>query len=241
MIKVINVNKKYGKKDAVSNISFEIGKNEIVGLLGPNGAGKTTTMNMITGYIEQTDGDILIDGIDIVKNPKKAKKKIGYMPEGVPLYQNMKVKDFLRFMAELRGISSIQSKGEAKRLVKLTNLVDVEDTIIKKLSKGYKQRVSLAGAIAGNPEILILDEPTVGLDPKQITEIRDLFKELGKTHSILISSHILTEINQICDRVIIINEGKILAIGTPKELIEKTKTKSLEDAYLKVTEKGGLR
>ena len=241
MIKVINVNKKYGKKDAVSNISFEIGKNEIVGLLGPNGAGKTTTMNMITGYIEQTDGDILIDGIDIVKNPKKAKKKIGYMPEGVPLYQNMKVKDFLRFMAELRGISSIQSKGEAKRLVKLTNLVDVEDTIIKKLSKGYKQRVSLAGAIAGNPEILILDEPTVGLDPKQITEIRDLFKELGKTHSILISSHILTEINQICDRVIIINEGKILAIGTPKELIEKTKTKSLEDAYLKITEKGGLK
>ena len=241
MIKVINVNKKYGKKDAVSNISFEIGKNEIVGLLGPNGAGKTTTMNMITGYIEQTDGDILIDGIDIVKNPKKAKKKIGYMPEGVPLYQNMKVKDFLRFMAELRGISSIQSKGEAKRLVKLTNLVDVEDTIIKKLSKGYKQRVSLAGAIAGNPEILILDEPTVGLDPKQITEIRDLFKELGKTHSILISSHILTEINQICDRVIIINEGKILAIGTPKELIEETKTKSLEDAYLKITEKGGLK
>lgn len=240
MIKVINVNKKYGKVDAVSNISFEINKNEIVGLLGPNGAGKSTTMNMITGYSEQTDGTILIDGIDIVKNPKKAKKKIGYMPEGVPLYQNMTVKDFLRFVAELRGISSIQSKGEASRVIKLTNLTEVQNSIIKKLSKGYRQRVSLAGALAGNPEILVLDEPTVGLDPKQITEIRELFKTLGKTHSILISSHILAEINQLCDRVIIINSGKILAIGTPKELIEKTNTKTLEEAYLKITEKGGI-
>ena len=152
----------------------------------------------------------------------------------------MSVKEFLRFMAELRGISRIQSSGEATRVIKLTGLTDVEKSIIKKLSKGYKQRVSLASALAGNSEILVLDEPTVGLDPKQIAEIRDLLKKLGENHTILISSHILTEINQLCDRVIIINNGKLLANDKPENLIKETKAKTLEEAYLKITSKGGI-
>ena len=213
MVEFKNVSKRYGKKIAV---------------------------DILTGYIEQSEGDVLIDEINMVKSPKKAKKKIGYMPEGAPLYQSMSVKEFLRFMAELRGISRIQSSGEATRVIKLTGLTDVEKSIIKKLSKGYKQRVSLASALAGNSEILVLDEPTVGLDPKQIAEIRDLLKKLGENHTILISSHILTEINQLCDRVIIINDGKLLANDKPENLIKETKTKTLEEAYLKITSKGGI-
>lgn len=221
MIKVQNITKKYGNFVAVDDISFEIKKGEIVGLLGENGAGKTTTMNMITGFIEQTDGKILVDDIDTLKRPKKAKRKIGYMPEGVPLYSDLTVKEFVTFMAEIKNVKRKERKDKVEKTLKETGLFDVQNKLIKNLSRGYKQRVSLAGTLVSDPEILILDEPTVGLDPKQITEIRSLIKKFGKKHTVILSSHILSEVSQICDKVIIINKGKIVAIDTPKHLEEK--------------------
>ena len=221
MIKVQNITKKYGNFVAVDDISFEIKKGEIVGLLGENGAGKTTTMNMITGFIEQTDGKILVDDIDTLKRPKKAKSKIGYMPEGVPLYSDLTVKEFVTFMAEIKNVKRKERKDKVEKTLKETGLFDVQNKLIKNLSRGYKQRVSLAGTLVSDPEILILDEPTVGLDPKQITEIRSLIKKFGKKHTVILSSHILSEVSQICDKVIIINKGKIVAIDTPKHLEEK--------------------
>ncbi len=221
MIKVQNITKKYGNFVAVDDISFEIKKGEIVGLLGENGAGKTTTMNMITGFIEQTDGKILVDDIDTLKRPKKAKRKIGYMPEGVPLYSDLTVKEFVIFMAEIKNVKRKERKDKVEKTLKETGLFDVQNKLIKNLSRGYKQRVSLAGTLVSDPEILILDEPTVGLDPKQITEIRSLIKKFGKKHTVILSSHILSEVSQICDKVIIINKGKIVAIDTPKHLEEK--------------------
>ena len=221
MIKVQNVTKKYGNFVAVNNISFEIKKGEIVGLLGENGAGKTTTMNMITGFIEQTEGKILIDDIDTLKRPKKAKSKIGYMPEGVPLYTDLTVKEFVTFMAEIKKVNRKERKEKVEKVLKDTGIEEVQNKLIKNLSRGYKQRVSLAGTLVSDPEILILDEPTVGLDPKQITEIRSLIKKFGKNHTVILSSHILSEVSQICDKVIIINKGKIVAIDTPKNLEEK--------------------
>ena len=188
---------------------------------GPNGAGKSTTMNMITGYIEPTSGKIIIDNIDIDRRPKKAKKEIGYMPEGVPLYTDLTVKEFVTYMAEIKKVDRKIRKEKVEKIIEQTGLKDVEKKLIKKLSRGYKQRVSMAGALVGEPKILILDEPTVGLDPKQITEIRNLIKELGKTHTIILSSHILSEVSQICNRVIIINKGKIVAIDTPENLENK--------------------
>lgn len=180
MIEVKNVTKKYGKSVAVDNISFNINEGEIVGLLGPNGAGKSTTMNMITGFIEQTEGDIIIDGYSMLKKPKKAKKEIGYMPEGVPLYTDLTVKEFVTYMAEIKKVERKKRKEKVQKIIEQTGLKDVEKKLIKNLSRGYKQRVSMAGALVGEPKILILDEPTVGLDPKQITEIRNLIKELRK-------------------------------------------------------------
>lgn len=221
MIKVQNITKKYGNFVAVDDISFEIKKGEIVGLLGENGAGKTTTMNMITGFIEQTDGKILVGDIDTLKRPKKAKRKIGYMPEGVPLYSDLTVKEFVTFMAEIKNVKRKERKDKVEKTLKETGLFDVQNKLIKNLSRGYKQRVSLAGTLVSDPEILILDEPTVGLDPKQITEIRSLIKKFGKKHTVILSSHILSEVSQICDKVIIINKGKIVAIDTPKHLEEK--------------------
>ena len=188
---------------------------------GPNGAGKSTTMNMITGYIEPTSGKIIIDNIDIDRRPKKAKKEIGYMPEGVPLYTDLTVKEFVTYMAEIKKVDRKTRKEKVEKIIEQTGLKDVQKKLIKKLSRGYKQRVSMAGALVGEPKILILDEPTVGLDPKQITEIRNLIKELGKTHTIILSSHILSEVSQICNRVIIINKGKIVAIDTPENLENK--------------------
>ena len=188
---------------------------------GPNGAGKSTTMNMITGDIEPTSGKIIIDNIDIDRRPKKAKKEIGYMPEGVPLYTDLTVKEFVTYMAEIKKVDRKTRKEKVEKIIEQTGLKDVEKKLIKKLSRGYKQRVSMAGALVGEPKILILDEPTVGLDPKQITEIRNLIKELGKTHTIILSSHILSEVSQICNRVIIINKGKIVAIDTPENLENK--------------------
>ena len=221
MIEVKNVTKKYGKFVAVDDISFTINDGEIVGLLGPNGAGKSTTMNMLTGFIEQTEGDIIVDGYNMLKKPKKAKKEIGYMPEGVPLYSDLTVKEFITYMAEIKNVNKKERKEKIEKIIENTGLKDVQNKLTKNLSRGYKQRVSLAGALVGEPKILILDEPTVGLDPKQITEIRGLIKELGKTHTVILSSHILSEVSQICNKVIIINKGKIVAVDTPENLENK--------------------
>ena len=221
MIEVKNVTKKYGSFVAVDDISFTINDGEVVGFLGPNGAGKSTTMNMITGYIEPTEGEIKIEGYDISKKPKKAKAQIGYMPEGVPLYSDLTVKEFVTYMAELKKVDRKTRKEKVEKIIEQTGLKDVEKKLTRNLSRGYKQRVSMAGALVGEPKILILDEPTVGLDPKQITEIRALIKELGKTHTIILSSHILSEVSQICNKVIIINKGKIVAIDTPENLEKK--------------------
>ena len=221
MIEVKNVTKKYGKTVAVEDISFSINDGEIVGLLGPNGAGKSTTMNILTGYIEQTSGEVTIEGYNTLKKPKKAKRQIGYMPEGVPLYTDLTVKEFVTYMAELKQVDRKTRKEKVEKVIEQTGLKDVENKLTKNLSRGYKQRVSMAGALVGEPKILILDEPTVGLDPKQITEIRNLIKTLGKTHTIILSSHILSEVSQICNKVIIINKGKIVAIDTPENLENK--------------------
>ena len=226
MIKVENVTKKYGNFVAVDNISFEIGEGEIIGFLGPNGAGKTTTMSMITGFIEPTEGKIEIDGYDISKKAKKAKREIGYMPENVQLYNELTVKEFVTYMAELKKVKGKEKKEEVQRVIKATQIDDVQNKLIKNLSRGYKQRVSMAGALVGNPKVLLLDEPTVGLDPKQVTEIRSLIKSLGKNHTVVLSSHILSEISQICEKVIIINKGKIIAQDTPQNLEEKVQSEN---------------
>ena len=231
MIQVENVTKRYGSFTAVNNISFEIDEGEIVGFLGPNGAGKSTTMNMITGFIEPTEGKIIVDGYDISKKSKKAKKQIGYMPEGVPLYSDLTVKEFVTYMAELKGCERNSKKEKVQKVIEQTGLIDVQNKLTKNLSRGYKQRVSMAGALVGDPKVIILDEPTVGLDPKQVTEIRSLIKELGKNHTVILSSHILSEVSQICNRVIIINKGKIVAIDTPENLENKV----IEDNSIYVT------
>ena len=236
MITVKNVTKKYGKFKAVDNISFEVNDGEIIGLLGPNGAGKSTTMNILTGFIEPTQGEVIINGYNISKKPKKAKKCIGYMPEGVPLYKDMTVKEFITYMAELKGVKKENIKESVEQAMQDTWLQNVKKVLIKNLSKGYKQRVSMAGALVGNPEIIILDEPTVGLDPKQIIEIRNLIKKLGKNHTLIISSHILSEISQICEKVIIINKGKIVAIDTPENLEKKVSTNNATYVTVEDTE-----
>ena len=235
MIEVKNVTKKYGSFVAVDDISFTINDGEVVGFLGPNGAGKSTTMNMITGYIEQTEGSIIVDGFDTIKKSKKAKKEIGYMPEGVPLYTDLTVKEFVTYMAELRKVERKAKKEKVQEVLKETGLDQMQNKLIKNLSRGQKQRVSLAGTLVADPKILILDEPTVGLDPKQITEIRSLIKNLGKKHTVILSSHILSEVSQICDRVIIINKGKIVAIDTPENLEKKVSDNNV--VYVTVEDK----
>lgn len=222
MIELKNVTKKYGSFTAVDNISFKIKEGEIVGFLGPNGAGKSTTMNMITGFIEPTSGQIIVDGYDMDKKPKKAKKEIGYMPENIPLYMDLTVKEFVTYMAELKMVPKKERKQAIETTLKDTGLEQVKSKLIRNLSRGYKQRVGLAGALVGKPKILVLDEPTVGLDPKQITEIRNLIKSLGKDHTVILSSHILSEVSQICEKVIIINKGKLVAIDTPSNLEDRT-------------------
>lgn len=226
MIEVKNVTKKYGSTIAVNNISFDVKDGEVVGFLGPNGAGKSTTMNMITGFIEPTMGQIIVNGVDISKRPRKAKKEIGYMPENVPLYYELTPKEFITYMAELKIIKRKERKKEVEKIINETGLAEVQNKLIRNLSRGYKQRVSLAGALVGNPDVIILDEPTVGLDPKQITEIRNLIKELGKKHTVILSSHILSEVSQICEKVVIINKGRIVAIDTPENLEKSTKEKN---------------
>mgnify|MGYP000363351151 CR=1 FL=1 len=212
MIEVSNLVKKYGDHTAVDHLSFQIEKGKIYGFLGPNGAGKSTTMNMITGYIASTEGKVMIDGHDILEEPEAAKKCIGYLPELPPLYQEMTVMGYLRFVYDLKKCK-LPRKAHLTEICNLCKISDVQDRIIKNLSKGYRQRVGLAQALVGNPPILILDEPTVGLDPKQMMEIRNLIKRLGKRHTVILSSHILSEIQAVCDRVIIINKGKLMADG----------------------------
>ena len=227
MIEVKNVTKKYGNFVAVDNISFTVNDGEVVGFLGPNGAGKSTTMNMITGFIEPTDGTIIVNGFDTSKQSIKAKQEIGYMPEGVPLYTDLTVKEFVTYMAELKKVPHKEKKERVANVLRETGIEDVADRLIRNLSRGYKQRVSLAGALVGDPKIVILDEPTVGLDPKQITEIRQLIKRLGKKHTVILSSHILSEVSQICEKVIIINKGKIVAIDTPENLEKETERQNV--------------
>ena len=236
MIEVKNITKKYGKFTAVDNLNFKVEDHEIMGFLGPNGAGKSTTMNMITGYIEPTKGKIIVNGYDISKTPKKAKRQIGYMPESVPLYNDLTVREFIKYMADLKNVKRSEKKAEIEKVLEETGTKSVENKLIKNISRGYKQRVSMAGALIGNPDILILDEPTVGLDPKQITEIRNLIKKLGKTHTIILSSHILSEVSQICNKVIIINKGKIVAIDTPENLEKKVESNNTTYVTVEDTE-----
>ena len=220
MIEVRNLTKHYGDKIAVNDISFTVEDGEILGFLGPNGAGKSTTMNMLTGYISSTSGTALINGIDILDDPIKAKANIGYLPEIPPLYIDMTVKSNLNFIFDLKKCK-LPRKAHLSDICELCKITDVKDRIIKHLSKGYKQRVGLAQALIGNPPVLVLDEPTVGLDPKQIIEIRNLIKKLGRTHTVILSSHILSEIQAVCDRVIIINKGEIAADDTADNLSKK--------------------
>lgn len=220
MIEVKNLVKKYGDHTAVDHLSFTVEKGQIYGFLGPNGAGKSTTMNIMTGYLGTTDGEVLINGHDILKEPEAAKKSIGYLPELPPLYMDMTVMEYLKFSTELKKIKKEDREAEIEKALKLVKLADVQDRLIKNLSKGYKQRVGLAQAILGFPEIIILDEPTVGLDPKQIIEIRELIRELAKEHTVILSSHILAEIREVCDYIMIISKGKLVASDTPEHLEE---------------------
>jgi len=218
MIEVRNFTMRYYGPPAVDDISFEIPEGAIVGFLGPNGAGKTTTMRVLTGFLPPTEGEIKVAGHDVVRDPIKARASIGYLPENVALYPEMRVREYLRYRADLEGISSADRKARVDDVVDRCLLDDVADRITGTLSKGYKQRVALAGALVHRPPILILDEPTVGLDPKQIIKIRELIKELGKERTVLLSTHILPEVEAICDQVLIIDRGKIVAQGTPAEL-----------------------
>ena len=220
MIEVKNLVKKYGDHTAVDHLSITVEKGQIYGFLGPNGAGKSTTMNIMTGYLGATDGEVLINGHDILKEPEAAKKSIGYLPELPPLYMDMTVMEYLKFSTELKKIKKEDREAEIEKALKLVKLADVQDRLIKNLSKGYKQRVGLAQAILGFPEIIILDEPTVGLDPKQIIEIRELIRELAKEHTVILSSHILAEIREVCDYIMIISKGKLVASDTPEHLEE---------------------
>lgn len=218
MIEVKNLTKRYGKHLAVDDLSLTVEKGQIYGFLGPNGAGKSTTMNIMTGYLGATSGEILINGHDILREPQEAKKCIGYLPEQLSLYMEMTVWEYLNFAAELKKIPKDEVKKQIEKVAKLTRLEEVQNRLIHNLSKGYKQRVGLAQAILGFPEIIILDEPTVGLDPKQIIEIRELIRTLAKNHTVILSSHILAEVREVCDYIMIIAKGKLVASDTPENL-----------------------
>lgn len=218
MIEVENLVKRYGNHLAVDHLSFQVEKGQIYGFLGPNGAGKSTTMNIMTGYIAASEGSVKIDGHDILKEPEEAKKSIGYLPEIPPLYTDMTVGEYLQFVAELKKVPKAERKEQIAQAMHTVMIEDKKNSLIKNLSKGYKQRVGLAQAILGNPEVIILDEPTVGLDPKQIIEIRELIKHLGEQHTVILSSHILSEVAAVCDKIMIISKGKLVACDTPEGL-----------------------
>ena len=232
MIEIKHLTKKFGNTQVLDDISLEVQKGEILGFLGPNGAGKSTTMKIITGFWSPSSGSVKIDGLDVVKNSIETRKKIGYLPETVPLYDDMRVYEYLKFIAEIRGIDKDKIKDRIKKVVNDCGLSKVLRKPIEELSKGYRQRVGLAQAIMHEPDILILDEPTTGLDPNQITEIRDLIKEIGKEKTVIFSTHILGEVSATCDRVIIINNGKIVVEGKPSELAKKAGAKEL--IYVKI-------
>ncbi len=221
MIEVKNIVKQYGDKKAVNDISFRIDSGEIVGFLGPNGAGKSTTMNILTGYLSATSGTAVIDGIDILENPTAAKKLIGFLPEQPPLYMDMTVKEYLNFVYDLKDCK-FSRKEHLQEIMELMKIQDVAGRMIKNLSKGYRQRVGFAQALVGNPPVLILDEPTVGLDPRQIIEIRNLIQRLGKKHTVILSTHILQEVQSVCDRIIVINKGQLVADGNADTITYKT-------------------
>lgn len=235
MIEVKNLVKKYGNHLAVDNLSFEIDKGQIYGFLGPNGAGKSTTMNIMTGYLGATGGQVIINGHDILKEPEEAKKCIGYLPELPPLYMDMKVEEYLRFVAELKQIAKQKREEQIEQVMKLAKLMDVRGRLIRNLSKGYRQRVGLAQAILGFPEIIILDEPTVGLDPKQIIEIRELIRTLAEEHTVILSSHILAEVREVCDYIMIIAKGKLVASDTPENLEKRMETSEQIELIAKTT------
>ena len=218
MIEVSNLTKKYGDHIAVDHLSFRVEKGQIYGFLGPNGAGKSTTMNIITGYLAATEGTVTIDGKDIQKDPEEAKRAIGYLPELPPLYVDMSVREYLEFVAELKKVPKKERKQQIDEVMEMTQITDMQQRLIRNLSKGYRQRVGLAQAILGYPEVIILDEPTVGLDPKQIIEIRDLIRRLGENHTVILSSHILSEVSAVCDHIMIISKGKLVASGSPEDL-----------------------
>ena len=220
MIEVRNLVKRYGKRCAVDHLSFTVEDGQIFGFLGPNGAGKSTTMNIMTGYLAPSEGEVLVDGHNILEEPEEAKRRIGYLPEQPPLYPDMTVREYLSFAAELKGIAKKDRKENIDKAIALAHLQDAERRLIRNLSKGYRQRVGLAQAILGFPKVIILDEPTVGLDPRQVVEIRDVIRQLAADHTVIISSHILSEIRAICDRVLIIRKGKLVACDTPARLEE---------------------
>ncbi len=224
MIEIQNVSKRYGNKLAVNDVSFTIKKGEILGFLGRNGAGKSTTMNIVTGYISASSGRVLLDGHDILEEPREVKRRIGYLPEMPPLYMDMTVDEYLKFVCAIKDVKPSYVKSHLDDITELIRITDVRKRLIKNLSKGYKQRVGMAQALIGNPEVVIMDEPTVGLDPKQIIEIRKLIKQLGEDHTIVLSSHILHEVADVCERVVIINQGKIVAQDTLDNL-----TKNISD------------
>ena len=226
MIQVDNLVKKYGDHIAVDNLSFEVEKGQIYGFLGPNGAGKSTTMNIMTGYIAAGSGTVKINDYDILKEPEEAKKCIGYLPEIPPLYTDMTVWEYLLFVAELKKVPKKERKNHVQEIIEKIQISEVKNRLIKNISKGFKQRVGLAQALIGYPEVLILDEPMVGLDPKQIIEMRDLIKSLSKKHTIILSSHILSEVSAVCDHILIISRGKLAASGSPQELQEMMQLKS---------------
>ena len=221
MIEVKNLSKSYGSKLAVDGISFTAGESEILGFLGPNGAGKSTTMNMLTGYLSSSGGQALINGVDILEDPVRAKKDIGYLPELPPLYLDMTVMEYLNFVYDLKKCR-LPKRSHLDEICRLVKITDVQKRVIRNLSKGYKQRVGLAQALVGNPKVLILDEPTVGLDPKQIIEIRTLIKKLGKNHTVILSSHILSEVQAVCDKIVVIDKGKLVANDTAEKTFRTT-------------------
>ena len=227
MIEVSNLTKKYGDHIAVDHLSFRVEKGQIYGFLGPNGAGKSTTMNIITGYLAATEGTVTIDGKDIQKDPEEAKRAIGYLPELPPLYVDMTVREYLEFVAELKKVPKKERKQQIDEVMEMTQITDMQQRLIRNLSKGYRQRVGLAQAILGYPEVIILDEPTVGLDPKQIIEIRDLIRKLGENHTVILSSHILSEVSAVCDHIMIIAHGKLVASDSPENL-QKLMSGSME-------------
>ena len=218
MITVENLTKRYATKTAIESVSFQVEKGEILGFLGPNGAGKTTTMRIVVGFMPASDGTVRVDGFDVFENPLDVRRRIGYLPENPPLYPEMTVAGYLRFVAKIKGVPKEKIGAEVKRVMERVSITDVQERIIAKLSKGYKQRVGLAQALIGDPPVMILDEPTIGLDPKQIHEVRELIKGLAGNHTVVLSTHILPEVEQTCNRVVIIDRGKIVAIDTPQNL-----------------------